>query len=169
MMPITTLCGGYQTPFLIGTSGSLRMVSSYSIAEGARGYPQILDFRVGPSSSGGLQLVVTETPYTGPGSTAAFCEPSGGGVEGSSPPFVLADDLLECKFSYKAQRNPLSGKPSEWAPEWTVDSTRFAGNTLPAAIEVEMKPRGPVGGGVPTVTVFAPLHVDRDIFRGYID
>ncbi len=167
-MPITNMCGGYQTPFLVGTSESLRIVSSYSIAEGARGYPQILDFHLGRSPSGGLQLVVVETPYTGPGSMAAFCG-SGGEAGRPSPPFVLADDLVECRFSYKPPRNPLSDKPGEWLPEWTVENTRNNGNTLPAAIQVEMKPRLAAGGGIPTVSVIAPLHVDRDIFRGYLD
>ena len=169
MMPVTNACGGFQSPFLVGASDSLRMVSSYSIAEGARGYPQILDFHVGPSPSGGLQLVVVETPYTGPGSTAGFCGGSGGAAGGSSRPFVLADDLAACAFFYKPPRNPLNGQPAEWAPEWTVDNTRMNGNMLPSAIKVEMKPRSAAGGGVPTVSVFAPLHVNRDIFRGYLD
>ena len=41
-------------------------------------------------------------------------------------------------------------------------------NMLPAAIRVEMKPRAAAGGGLPLVSVTAPLHVDRDIFRGYM-
>ena len=86
-----------------------------------------------------------------------------------APPFVLADDLAECRFSYKPPRNPASGQPSEWVSEWTVENTRMNSNTLPVAIKVEMKPRGAAGGGVPTVSVIAPLHVDRDIFRGYLD
>jgi prepilin-type N-terminal cleavage/methylation domain-containing protein len=172
IIPITNICESRQMPFLMGTAESLRVVSSYSIAEGARGYPQILEFHVGRSQSGGLQLVVIETPYTGPGSTSAFCGAPGesvGPVEGSSRPFVLADDLAECVFSYKPPRNPLSGQPAEWAPEWTVENTRMNGNMLPAAIKVEMRPRAAVGGGVPTVSVIAPMRVDRDIFRGYID
>ena len=75
IMPVTNQCGGYQMPFLLGTSESLRVVSSYSIAEGARGYPQILDFRVGRSPSGAAcSWSWWRHPYTGPGSSgSAFC------------------------------------------------------------------------------------------------
>jgi len=166
-MPVLSLCGAAPTPFFIGAPDSLRMISNYSIAEGFRGYPQILEFQVRRSPAGGLQLVVTELPYTGPSSTASFCGPGGGGAydlsNGVAGPFVLADDLLACVFSYRPPSNPLAGKESEWVPEWSNP------RTLPAAIKVEMKPREAVGGGLPVVSVTAPLRVDRDIFRPYPD
>ena len=166
-MPVLSVCGVVQAPYFIGAPDSLRMVSSYSIAEGFRGYPQILEFQVRRSPAGALQLAVTEHPYTGPGSTAPYCDPSGGGASefsnAGSAPFVLADDLLSCEFSYRPLPNPMAADNNVWAPEWSHK------NTLPTGIKVAMKPRVAVGGGLPVVSVTVPLRVDRDIFRGYDD
>ena len=62
--------------FLSGSADALRLISSYSIAEGARGYPQIVEYRVLPGERGGVRLVATEHPYTGPASTTPFCRAS---------------------------------------------------------------------------------------------
>ena len=111
-MPVMSTCGTSNVPYFFGASDSLRMISSYSIAEGFRGYPQILDFETRRTSSGALQLVVTEYPYTGPASTAPLCASSSsyGSSEGASEPFVLADDLLSCAFSYRGHSNPRAAK-----------------------------------------------------------
>src|SRR5665213_924874 len=55
--------------FLSGSPDTLRLISSYSIAEGARGYPQIVEYRVVPDERNSVRLVATESPYTGPLST----------------------------------------------------------------------------------------------------
>ena len=52
--------------FLNGAPDGLRLITSYSIALGARGYPQIVEYRVLPGERGGVRLVATEHPYTGP-------------------------------------------------------------------------------------------------------
>ncbi len=166
VMPVMSPCGTSNVPYFFGASDSLRIVSSYSIAEGFRGYPQILDFETRRTSSGALQLVVTEYPYTGPASTASLCAPSSslGSSEGAAEPFVLADDLLSSTFSYRGNSNPLAAKlEANWATDWKNS------NTLPLAIRVELKPRTAPGGGLPAVNVTVPLHVDRDIFRSYTD
>ena len=165
-MPVMSTCGTSNVPYFFGASDSLRMISSYSIAEGFRGYPQILDFETRRTSSGALQLVVTEYPYTGPASTAPLCGSSSsfGSSEGASEPFVLADDLLSCTFSYRGNSNPLAAKQEvNWAPDWKNS------NAFPLAIKVELKPRNAPGGGLPAVNVIVPMHVDRDIFRSYTD
>jgi prepilin-type N-terminal cleavage/methylation domain-containing protein len=166
-MPVLSLCGNALTPFFTGAPDSLRMISSYSIGEGFRGYPQILTFQVRRSPSGALQLAVTENPYTGPASTVPFCGSTGGGAyevsSGGPGPFILADDLVACALSYRPVDNPLANQVSDWVPEWTNK------NTLPAGIRVQMKPRAAPGGGLPLVNVTVPLRVDRDIFRGYPD
>jgi len=170
IIPVIAVCAGRQTSFFAGSPTSLRMVSSYSIAEGFRGYPQIVELQVkhssSPFSSGGLQLVVTEQPYTGPSSTSAACESSDGGFElspGGSRSIVLADDLASCAFAYRPPRNPLGNQASDWTGEWN------RGNALPEAIKVDMKPHAPPGGGLAAVTVTVPLRVDRDLFRKYVD
>jgi len=163
IMPVVALCGGAQTPSFYGGSDSLRMISSYSIAEGFRGYPQVVEMRVVRASSGGLQLVASEQPYS-PGSTGSFCGASGAEFAFGSPaPIVLADDLASCSFSYRPPRNPFGTQESDWAPEWTK------GMTLPAAIKVEMKPKQSPGGGLPAMTVTVPVRVDRNLYQGYTD
>jgi len=169
-MPVLALCGNVQTLSFTGGPQSMHLVSSYSIAEGFRGYPQIVEIRVrrgsSSSSSGGLQLVASEQPYTGPGSTASLCGSAGGESAFSaagSAPVVLADDLAACTFSYRPPRNPLGVQESEWVEEWDKRMT------LPAAIRIEMKPNAPAGGGLPAVTVTVPLRIDRDLFRVYAD
>ena len=165
-MPVMSACGTSNVPYFFGAPDSLRMISSYSIAEGFRGYPQILEFQTRRSSSGGLQLVVIEHPYTGPASTAPLCGSSDAfGFSGTdAEPFVLADDLAACTFSYLGIPNPLASKQeANWTATWT------SSNSLPLGIKVEMKPRAEPGGGLPSVTVTAPIHVDRDIFRSYPD
>jgi prepilin-type N-terminal cleavage/methylation domain-containing protein len=165
-MPVMSSCGTSNVPYFFGAPDSLRMISSYSIAEGFRGYPQILEFQTRRSSSGGLQLVVIERPFTGPSSTAPLCGPSGvfGLAGAEAEPFVLADDLVACTFSYRGTPNPLAVKQeANWTQTWT------SSNVLPLAIKVEMQPRSEPGGGLPSVSVIAPMHVDRDIYRSYLD
>lgn len=166
VMPVISTCGTANVPYFFGTSDSLRLISSYSIAEGFRGYPQILEFETRRTSSGGLQLVVIEVPYTGPASTASLCGSSSsfGFSGGVAEPFVLADDLVACTFSYRGSSNPLAPqRENNWATEWRNS------NTLPLTIKVEMKPRNAPGGGLPAVDVTVPIRVDRDIFRQYPD
>ena len=53
---------------------TMRFVTSYSLNEAARGVPRILEYRVIPGDNGnGVRLIVNETLYTGPLSTAGFC------------------------------------------------------------------------------------------------
>ena len=79
VMPVSGMCTPGEGPvvmtpsFLRGSEDMLRLVSSYSIAEGARGYPQIVEYRVIAGERGSVRLVATERPYTGPQSTTAFC------------------------------------------------------------------------------------------------
>lgn len=165
-MPVASPCGAGNLPYFTGTPSMLRMISSYSIAEGFRGYPQILDFQVTPSPSGGVRLVVTERPYTGPASMSAFCSDgdAGGSAFSSAgpPPFVLADDLISCEFSYHEPLDMGAFKDTAWVPAWR-------GNRLPSGVRVEMKPRAASGGGLPVVGVTVPLRADREILRSYLD
>jgi prepilin-type N-terminal cleavage/methylation domain-containing protein len=171
-MPILVSCPSVTAvPFFTGTPATLRMISSYSIGEGYRGYPQILEFQVTPSSSAGVRLIVTEHPYTGPASVNAFCGtldsgPFGGAdsaFSGAGPaPFVLADGLLSCEFSYHEPVDMGAYKDTAWVPAWKS-------NRLPAGVRVEMKPRAGAGGGLPIVSVTAPVRTDRDVFRLYED
>lgn len=171
-MPILASCPGLAAvPFFTGTPATLRMISSYSIGEGFRGYPQILEFQVTRSPSGGVRLTVTEHAYTGPASVNEFCGALSSsadavvdsGSSGTGPaPFVLADDLISCEFSYHEPTDMGAYKDTAWVPAWK-------GNRLPSGVKVEMRSRAGAGGGLPVVSVTAPVRTDRDVFRLYED
>ena len=160
-----------RTSFFAGNSGILRLVSSYSIAEGARGYPRIIEYRVLPSSSGQFRLVATESAYTGPLSTGPYCtDPLPADPESTAllpaPPntatFVLADHLAYCRISYHQPYNINLFNESPWMPLWTRPD-------LPAAVRLEMRPAELVPGSLPPLDITAPIRVTRDPFTLYQD
>src|SRR5437879_3113672 len=71
VMPVISPCA--PPSFFRGTSGFLRLVSTYSMTGGARGIPQVLRFQVIPGDGGGVRLIVDEQPYVGPASLVPFC------------------------------------------------------------------------------------------------
>src|SRR5450432_774001 len=114
----------------------MRLASSYSLQEAARGLPMILEYLVIPGENNeGVRLVVNEHLYSGPKGAGVFC--AGGGLNATFLPiqtgpgsFVLADKLAYCRFSF---REALP-KPGEyrWVPLWTKQKY------IPNAIRVEM-------------------------------
>ena len=60
VIPVQGACAGSEgqtvagISFLSGLPDALRLVTSYSIAEGARGYPQIVEYRVLPGERGSV-------------------------------------------------------------------------------------------------------------------
>ncbi len=67
-------CSGQLSPYAFrGTATALQMVSTYSIAEGSRGTPHIVEYQVAPDEGATLKLIVYERLYAGPASTAGFC------------------------------------------------------------------------------------------------
>jgi len=145
--------------FLSGSVNALRLISSYSIAEGARGYPQIVEYRVFPSDRGGVRLVATEHPYTGPSSTTPFC--SSGPAPGGTA-YVLAENLAYCRFSYHEPYNPSTFVETPWLALWDRPA-------LPAGVHIEMRPTVPVAGGLSVLSVTVPIMVDRDPRSVYDD
>ena len=100
-------------PFFQGEPESMRLVSTYSLSDAWRGYPQILEFQVIAGALGeGVRLVVNEHLYTGPPAAGVFClglrpdDQLGVSVPVFRPiavgpgSFVLADRLAFCRFSY---------------------------------------------------------------------
>ena len=162
-MAVTAICsvnGGPPTGtvFLTGNATRLRLVSSYSIAEGARGYPQIVEYDVVPSDNGTARLVVREAAYTGPESTTAACA---GGIP-TGQPYVIADHLAACRFLYHEPYDLNSYLETDWLPVWDRPS-------MPAAIRIEMKPAAGSAGSLPELGVTVALHVTRDPFAQYED
>ena len=165
-MAVMALCpvnGGPPTgtSFLSGSATQLRLVSSYSIAEGARGTPQVVQYDVVSGESGTVRLVVRELIYTGPQSTTAACTREAAGVR-STESYVLADRLAFCRFLYHEPYDLNAFIETEWLPVWDRPF-------LPAAIRVEMKAAAAPAGGLPALGLTVPLHVTRDPFAQYED
>ncbi len=158
VMPIVGACG----PIFNGDSQTLRLASSYSMTEGSRGEPRLVELVVIPGDQGGLRLIVNEFLYTGPFSTAVFC---GDGLltrpKATAQSFILADRLASCRILYKESRpdTPVSGN---WLPTWNRPN-------LPAAVRVEMTQLVPDPASLPLLTVTVPLHINREVLSPYVD
>ena len=157
-------------PFFQGEPQAMRLVSSFSLQQGSRGLPMILEFIVIPGEEGrGVRLVVNEHLYTGPLAAGAFCagqtpdvtgmmQPTFRPIETGSFSFVLADKLAFCRFSYRflpPQVNPLTGTPEIWFVHWPKPF-------WPTAIRVDMAPLEPDPARVQPMTLTIPVHVNRD-------
>jgi general secretion pathway protein J len=180
MMPVVAACGDTprptppQTAFFEGQPQTLRLVSAFSLQQGWRGQPQILELFVIPGEEGrGVRLVVNEIPYTGPAGTAQICtgrtrdQLTGGNLAVFAPvqagpnSFVLADKLAYCRFSYftiPLDHNLLR----HWTPQWT-----FSG--WPFAVRIEMAPLDPDPSRLQAITVTAPIHIHRAPEIQYVD
>lgn len=166
IMPVTALCfsegGGApaKIPFFQGEVGTMRLASSYSMQEGARGYARILEYQVIPGENNqGVRLVVNEGLYTGPQSAGASCL----GAPGPEGPrfrpvaigpgsFVLADKLAYCRMSYREQVPPP--ELARWVLRWNKP-------VLPQAIRIEMAPLAPDAARLQMETVTIPVRVTR--------
>ena len=130
LVPARTAClgSGQQVPFFQGEPQSMRFVSSYSLEEGARGYPRILEFQVLPGERGRYRLVVNEFLYTGPSALLGTCTGVAGDPSTGLPrpvfrpfqpnprSFVLADNLANCQFFFR-QLTPDQAQ-ARWLPSW---------------------------------------------------
>ncbi len=161
VMPVTSDCGSGRVPIFRGNPDSLRLVSSYSMAEGARGYPQFDEFQV-VKGENGLRLIVTEHLYTGPSSTKPFC---GGELlpPGQANPesWILADRLASCSFFYREQL-PDQPPSSKWLTSWDKPD-------LPGAVRIEMTPLDSSPALLPVMNVTVPIHITRQVRPWYDD
>lgn len=168
--------GGMTTVvFFQGEERTLRLVSSYSLQDAHRGYPEILEYQVIPGENGiGLRLVVNELLYTGQTSTGQLCGgvvpdltgfPMGRFREVAVGPqsFVLADKLAVCRFFYKEE---LPIPPPLGSDRWVG---RWMKARPPAAIRVEMIPLDRTDGKLQVSSITAPMRVNRDIFGKYTE
>jgi prepilin-type N-terminal cleavage/methylation domain-containing protein len=178
MVPAFVMCGGeggtggQRAVLFQGTPSMMWMVSTYSLAEGWRGQPQMLQLFVIPGKLG-VRLVVNEFPYAGPQGAASYCTGS------FTPPntisrlalmispgavaqtFVLADNLASVDFSYFAPANQMYDPPS-WQSSW-------ASKGWPMAVRIALKPSNPDASRLQTVTITAPIHIRRDPEKVYTD
>lgn len=177
-MAVAQPCSAEEGPrvitssFLSGNSAVLRLVTGFSIAEGARGYPQIVEYRVLPAAGGGVRLVASEQAYTGPQSTVPYCaNPLSADLQPAALPpspagsssYVLADRLAYCRISYHAPYDINTFRETGWVTFWD----RLV---LPAAVRIEMRASTPVAGGdLPRLDITVPIRVTRDPLAGYED
>ena len=179
MMPAFVLCGGdlgasgERAVLFQGTTESISMVSTYSLQEGWRGQPQILQLFVIPGEESGVRLVVNEIPYTGARGAGQYCTGT------FTPPnsisrlaqmiparagpntFVLSDKLAYCRFSYYTPSDVLNDPPG-WRPTW-------ASKGWPLAVRIEMAPASSDPSRLQPIAVIAPLHIRRDPEKVYTD
>lgn len=164
IIPVTADClGASDTPsariaFFQGEPESMRFVTSYSLQEGSRGMPMILEYQVIPGENRqGVRLVVNEHLYTGPRGAGLYC--AGGGpalqfvpIQTGPDSFVLADKLAFCRFSFRQLVPPP--EQARWVQRWTLPA-------LPNAIRIEMAPLAPDASRLEPLTLTIPVRVTR--------
>jgi hypothetical protein len=179
LIPVTPPCSGNKDTaslhfnFLQAEAQRMRMVSAYSLQEGWRGHPQILEFQVIPGKDGhGVRLVVNEIPYS-PNTAGRSCVgvapapdlgvsvPVFAPIETGPKSFVLADQLEFCRFSYYSGKGKTDD-PFVWRPQAT-------GRGWPAGIRIEMVALEPDPSRLQPITVTAPLFLHRSIEAKYED
>jgi prepilin-type N-terminal cleavage/methylation domain-containing protein len=178
LIPVLAMCGdqsvdtGFKAAFFQGEPTSVRMVSGFSLQQGWRGEPQVLELFVIPGEEGGVRLVMNEELYTGYKGAAHFC--TGFTNDGTAPipqftpvvagpkSFVLADQLAYCRFSYFYPGSLVDNKPPAWVTTWAVKG-------WPQAIRIEMAPMHPDPSRIQAVTMTAPIHIRRDPEKKYED
>jgi prepilin-type N-terminal cleavage/methylation domain-containing protein len=149
IMPVPASCTGLTIPFQ-GNAAVMRFVSSYSLQEGSRGRPQIIELLVQPRPDGeGARLLVNQFPYLGPASLAAFCTTQPAARPSS---FVLSDRLSLCRFAY--QRIEPGGGAATWFPSWRLPG-------WPSQIRVELAPLRLEPGQIQPVTIHSQLMARR--------
>jgi hypothetical protein len=172
IMPVTADCQprpgvtGQTVTFFQGETQSMRLASTYSLQQGQRGIPMILEFQVIPGEEGqGVRLIVNEHWYTGPRGAGLFCVGVAAPPEGGPPAprfvpintgpdsFVLQDKLAYCRFSFRDLPASPAQKPI-WVQRWVKP-------VLPNAIRIEMAPLAPDPGRLQPVTLTIPIHVTR--------
>jgi general secretion pathway protein J len=182
MVPAFVLCGansqggtGTRAVLFQGAANSLWMVSTFSLQQGWRGQPQLLQLFVIPGDDGGVRLVVNEIPYTGARGAGQYCAGT------FTPPntisrlaqmiatpagpqtFVLADKLAFCRFSYYTPPSMYNiYDPPSWQPNW-------AAKGWPLAVRIEMAPDSADPSRLQPIGVTAPLHIRRDPDKVYTD
>jgi prepilin-type N-terminal cleavage/methylation domain-containing protein len=164
IMPVQGQCSASQgppvtIPFFSGTEASLRVVSSFSMQEGARGYPRILEYQVVPAQSGGVRLIVNQHPYFGSSSTAPFClDGQFAPIETGPSSFVLAEGLLYCRFSYHGAYDEAAFAETPWLPVWNQPG-------LPSGVRIDLRPLAPDPVALPFAGVTIPIRVNRDVMK----
>lgn len=155
VMPVMEDCGGPgRRAAFRGTEETLRFVSGHSLAQGSRGYPQVVEYLVAPESGGGFRLLLRERLFYGSGAAGPACA-------ANPAPIVLAERLAYCRFFYR-EFIPESLDQGNWVPAWDRPN-------LPASVRLEMAPAAPNPARLPMVSLHVPIHITRDVLGIYVD
>jgi hypothetical protein len=100
-----------------GSASALQMVSTFSISEGTRGSPRIVEYQVTPDEGGTVKLMVYERLYAGPASVAGFCSETIA-IQGSPQFLMAAGRLAYCRFSYRQIDPDTQFRGPNWVPVW---------------------------------------------------
>jgi prepilin-type N-terminal cleavage/methylation domain-containing protein len=175
LVPAFVRCGagqgstGVKAVLFQGTPDSISMVSTFSLQQGWRGQPRLLQLFVIPGEESGVRLVVNEYPYTGPVGAGQFCTGTfnaPGSITRLAlivPPragpnsFVLADKLAYCRFAYYTP--PISLVPTNIPPTWQPN---WAARGWPLAVRIDMAPIATDPSRLQPIAITAPLHIRRD-------
>ena len=151
----------------------MRLASSYSLQQGSRGLPMILEYQVIPGENdAGVRLVVNEHWYTGPRGAGLFCIGWA----------AIQSRVRRCRASCPFRSVP---PPSFWPTNWPIAASAFAScgirrcrragwcygpkTVLPNAIRIEMAPLAPDAGRLQPVTLTIPVHVTRPPMESYLE
>jgi general secretion pathway protein J len=167
VMPVMGFCpapagGAGRVPIFNGDPQSVRFVSSYSLAEGARGYPRLVEYQVAPDPNGGVRLLMNERIYYGPASSVPLC------VNRTFLPIVITPESVEmagrlayCRLVYR-EPTPYSPVGGAWLPVWNQPN-------LPRVVRIEMASLDPNPARLPVLTLNVPVHVTRVVDTTYAD
>lgn len=159
VMPVRGVCGGTNanllSPVFRGNAARLLLVSSDSLAGGSRGTPSVLLYAVQPNPDGTVRLEVTETPFSGPLSTAPLCAAALSGLPVANvAPVVVYARLAFCRFLYRRMNPDTYVGQGPWLVDWTLPA-------LPYAVRVEMAAAPGGEARMPVGPITVPLRIAR--------
>jgi prepilin-type N-terminal cleavage/methylation domain-containing protein len=167
VMPVMGMCGASagsagRVAIFNGDPQSVRFVSSDSLAEGARGYPRLVEYQVAPDPNGGVRLLMNERIYYGPAISGPLCLnriflP----IEITSQSVEMAGKLAYCRLAYR-EPVPYSPAGGAWLPVWNQPN-------LPRVVRIEMASLDPAPARLPVLTLNVPVHVTRQVDAPYAD
>jgi prepilin-type N-terminal cleavage/methylation domain-containing protein len=163
VIPAKGVCPGpgAAREFFRGDAATMVFVSSESMTQGSRGYPQIVRYQFRPNPDGTVRLEVMEQVYSGAASTAMYCQPGLPQVEGLPTPVVLYDRLGGGAFGYY-QVNPYTRVTAGWIGGWQSPY-------MPAAVRIEMTAAPGSAPRLPLSSLTIPLQTSREPGTEYRD
>ena len=158
VMPAIGDCGAVRAPLFTGSPQGLRMVSSYSLTQGARGYPQYVEYQVATDPDGGLRLLENEYVFFGPASSGPVCDAP---FQATPRTFEVARGLASVTFQYR-ELIPEAPATEKWLAVWTKPN-------LPSAVKIQIVPLHREPNRLMVQSVDVPIRITRDVTGQYED